>query len=263
MTFSPETLILQMHSWPPEAVWVLMLVICFSAVVLFNVFFGRAGLYVYIVVAVIGANIQVLKAVKFSVYSEPVALGTILFSSTYLATDILTEHYGLQAAKRGVWLGFAGYLLFTGLMLINLGYAPLTLEQAGTQMSWALPYQDHMSALFSPQPTFFVAGMLAYLASQFYDVWLFERLRIKTHGRHLWLRNNVATVLSALIDNTVFSLLAWIVFAAEPLPFSTVFWTYILGTYGLRLIVAVLDTPFVYLGRRCRPLISDNLSIVH
>ena len=77
-----------------------------------------------------------------------------------------------------------------------------------------------------------------------------------TGGRWLWLRNNASTAASSLIDNTIFSVLAWVVFAADPLPWSTVIFTFILGTYWLRLLVAVMDTPILYLSRLVRPAAS-------
>jgi len=250
--------ILTLQSWPPEFLWLLMLLTCFSSVLLLYRFFGTAGLYVYIVLAMIGANIQVLKAVQFGLYPEPVALGTILFASAYLATDILAEQHGAKAAQKGVWLGFAGYLIFTVLMLLNLGFAPLTPEQAGETMAWALPYHEHMAALFTPAPTFLIAGMCAYLLSQLHDIWLFSRLKAHTGGRFLWLRNNASTLLSALIDNAIFSILAWIVLASDPLPWQTVLVTYILGTYWLRVIVALFDTPFIYLACYWSPNNDDS-----
>lgn len=242
-----------LQTLPPELIWPLVMLWCFGTLVIMHRLFGAAGVYVYIVTAILGANIQVLKAVKFSIYPAPVALGTILFSSTYLATDILTECYGPAVARRGVILGFISYLFFTGVMILTLGYAPLTPEQAGESMAWAVPYQGHLEALFLPSPGLFIAGMAAYLVSQFNDVWIFQRVRQATGGRFLWLRSNVSTAVAALIDNTVFSLLAWMVFAPQPLTFHTVLVTYILGTYWLRLVVSVLDTPFVYLATRWRP----------
>lgn len=242
-----------LQNLPPELIWPLMLFWCFGCLVVMHRLFGEAGVYVYMVAAILGANIQVLKAVKFSVYPGPVALGTILFSSTYLATDILAERYGPASARKGVMLGFVSYLFFTGAMILTLGYSPLTPEQAGVSMAWALPYHKHIEALFLPSPAFFIAGMTAYLVSQLNDVWIFQRVRQATHGRFLWLRTNVSTAVAALIDNTVFSILAWIVLAPQPLPFRTVLFVYILGTYWLRLVVSVLDTPFVYLARRWGP----------
>ena len=101
-SLSPDAIIASLQSGPPEFVWLLLLIVCFSAVLILSRLFGEAGLVAYVVVALLGANIQVLKQVQFSVYDDPVALGTILFASTYLATDILTEHYGRSAARRAV-----------------------------------------------------------------------------------------------------------------------------------------------------------------
>jgi len=245
-----STVIELMNQQQPEMIWILTLACCFTCIFLLNRFFGPAGLYVYIAVAIIGANIQVLKAVKFSLYPAPVALGTILFSSAYLATDILGEEFGPKVARRGVWLGFIGYLFFVIMMFLTLGFAPLTPEQAGEAMAWALPFHEFIAALFTPQAALFAAGMIAFLTSQLHDVWLFNLLKRKTGGKKLWMRNNISTMVSALIDNTIFSVLAWIVFASSPLPFKTVLITYIFGTYWLRMIVAALDTPFMYLAKQ-------------
>jgi len=238
---------------PPELLWPLLVVVCFGSVLVLHRIFGEAGLYAYVVVAILGANLQVLKAVQFSVFSAPVALGTVAFSSTYLATDVLAERYGPRSARKAVMLGFAGYLVFTILMVLTMGFAPLTAEQAGGEMAWAVANHEHIVALFKPAPALFAAGMASYLLSQLHDVWLFDRLKSATRGRHLWLRNNASTALSALIDNFVFSLLAWVVFAAEPLPLATVLVVYVAGTYWLRLLVALLDTPVIYLARRWGP----------
>ena len=253
VSIDPTDLIAALNAAPPELVWVLLLLICFTAALVLLRLFGATGLYVYIAVAVIGANLQVLKPVQFSVFADPVALGTILFASTYLCTDILTEHYGRAAARRGVLLGFSAFLLWTVLTLLTLGFAPLTPDQAGEPLAWALPVHDAMAVLVTPVPALFVAGMTAYLLSQYHDIWLYRLLWRLTGGRYLWLRNNLSTAVSALIDNIVFSVLAWVVFAPEPLAWQALVFTYILGTYGLRLMVAALDTPFLYLSRLAVP----------
>lgn len=245
-----QALISWLQTLPPELLWLAELLVCFSSVLILERVFGAPGLYAYVVTAILAANIQVLKAVHFSVYSEPVALGTILFSSSYLATDILCERYGTEAAKLAVLLGFASYLLFTVMMVLTIGFAPLTSRQAGPDMAWAIENHDHIAAIFSNSPALLLAGMSAYLTSQFFDIWIFDKIKKSTGERHLWLRNNVSTAISALIDNTVFSLLAWIVLAENPLPLKTVLIVYILGTYWLRLFVALLDTPFIYLACR-------------
>ena len=80
--------------------WLIMLIFCFSSILFFLKFFGYVGLYVYSTIAVIVGNIQVLKTVDFFYTPEPVALGTLLFASTFLCTDILSEHYGKEKAQK-------------------------------------------------------------------------------------------------------------------------------------------------------------------
>jgi len=259
MDFISEKIITAMNAWPPEAIWVLMLIICFLTILAANRFYGPSGLFAYIAVSIIIANIQVLKAVQFNLYPEPVALGTILFSSTYLATDILGENYGIKKARNGVFMGLFAHLFFSIIMLFTLGFSPLTPEQAGEAMAWALPYHDHISKLFTLQFSLFFAGLAAYLISQLYDIWFYDWIKRKTKNRYLWLRNNLSTMVSALIDNTVFSVLAWIVLSSNPLPFMTVLVTYILGTYWLRLFIAVLDTPMIYLSKKWKYVGENNV----
>lgn len=250
---SPEPLVLWLQTLSPELLTVIHAGLCFGAILLALRLFGAAGLYVYVAVAVIGANVQVLKPVQFGVYADPVALGTVLFASTYLVTDILTEWYGRAAARRAVWLGFSAFLLWTVVMVLTLGHRPLTPEEAGEGLAWALGVHDAMALLFTPATAFFAAGMIAYLTSQFTDIWIYQTIRRLTHERHLWLRNTLSTWISALVDNTIFSVFAWVIFAPEPMAFEPLVFTYILGTYLLRVALGLLDTPFIYLARRIAP----------
>ena len=63
-----------------------------------------------------------------------------------------------------------------------------------------------------PFPSFFAASMIAYLFSQYFDVWFYKKLLIITNKKFLWLRNNLSTMTSSLLDNTIFSIFAWIIF---------------------------------------------------
>ena len=248
-----HNLIISAHDLPPEAMWVLMLAVAFGATLLMLRLFGQAGLIMVVVVGLIGANIQVLKIVQFGVLPDPVALGTVLFATTYLSTDILNEYYGKEAAHRAVWLGFAALVLHLFYMMLTLSFRPIDPASVGADYGWAVGMQGAIEQVFLPQPALLLAGLTAYLLSQHHDVWAFHRLREVSDGRMLWLRNNASTALSALIDNTVFSVLAWVVLASEPLGWRPLIFTYILGTYVLRLLVALFDTPVMYAARFCLP----------
>lgn len=210
-------------------------------------------MYIYTVIAIFVANIQVLKIVDFPFFENPIALGTILFSTTFLTTDILAEYYGTKYARKNILIGFVSFLVLTILMLFTMGFTPLNESSAGDDYSWALPLQENLLGIFIPFPSFFAASMIAYLLSQYFDVWFYKKLLDITNKKFLWLRNNLSTICSALLDNTIFSIFAWIIFNPNPLDFNTVLFTFILGTYILRLIIALFDTPFIYLAKYFLP----------
>ena len=232
--------------------WIFFLFFCLFVILLFLKLFGEVGMYIYTVIAIIAANIQVLKIVNFPFFDNPIALGTILFSTTYLATDILAEYYGTNYARKNILIGFVSFLIMTLFMLFTLGFPPLD-ASVGSDYSWALQVQENLMGIFMPFPTFFVASMIAYIISQYFDVWIYAKISEITNKKFLWVRNNISTMTSALLDNTIFSIFAWIILNPDPLDFNTVLFTFILGTYILRIIIAIFDTPFIYLAKYFLP----------
>ena len=107
-------------------------------------------------------------------------------------------------------IGFVSFLVMNIFMLFTMGFSPLDEITAGNEYSWALPVQENLLGIFLPLPSFFVASMIAYLLSQYFDVWFFEKLSIITDKKFLWFRNNLSTMTSSLLDNTIFSIFAWI-----------------------------------------------------
>ncbi len=250
----PQNIINLISNQNTEVVWFIMLILCFLSILVFLRLFGYVGLYVYSAIAIIAANIQVLKQANFNFFSSinekiipfyepsPIALGTILFASTFLCTDILSEYYGKEKARTNVLIGFCSFFLMTILMLVTIGIQPAEGE-------WVSMVQNSLAILFTPMTSIFVASMIAYLISQYFDIWFFNYLKTISSNKLLWLRNNVSTAVSSLIDNTIFSIFAWIILNPNPFPLSDVIMTFILGVYLLRVFIALLDTPFVYLAK--------------
>ena len=236
-----------LNSFHTFVLWLIMLFFCFSSVLVFLKLFGHVGLYVFSALAVIIGNIQVLKTVDFFYSPEPVALGTVLFASTFLCTDILSEHFGKEKAKKNIIIGFSSFLFMTIIMLITIGFKP-------SANDWA---QESLANVFTPMSRFFIASMIAYLISQYFDVWIYSVIKRFTKNRFLWLRNNLSTILSSLLDNTVFSLLAWIILNPDPETLYNVIMIYIFGTYVLRILIAIIDTPFMYFSRFFLPKNND------
>jgi len=143
---------------------------------------------------------------------------------------------GQREARRAVWIGFYVQISFT----IMIAIAALFMA---AESDFAHP---HFRALFRILPRITLASMVAYLGSQFYDVWMFQKIRARFPERKfLWVRNTLSTLSSQLIDTLLFCAVAFFgVFSGAVL--VEIFIT----TYLLKLIVALCDTPFIYLLTR-------------
>ncbi|HNB26607.1 MAG TPA: queuosine precursor transporter [Alphaproteobacteria bacterium] len=249
-------LVAGLNALPTEAMLVIELAVVFSLIPLVLRPFGAAGMFIFIAIGIVAANVQVLKAATFAFYAAPIPLGTVAFSATYIATDVLTEYYGRAVARKAVWLGFSAMLLMTVMMILAMGYKPMGAEEAqASGMEWALPNAEHIAALYMPQATLLIAGLTSYLISQFNDIFVFQKIRQWTGPGQLWARACGSTAVSALVDNTVFSTLAWMVFPwllgqhDQVVDLQTLVFTFILGTYWIRLFMAFVEAPFMYAAR--------------
>ncbi len=216
-----------------EILWIGLLLVCFVTVILAYKLFGKVGLYIWTATAVILANIQVMKTIE--VFGLVTALGNVVYSSLFLVTDIMNENHSKDDAQKAVWIGFFVLISMTLIMQITLLFIP---DESDV-------LSGHIASIFSFMPRIAFASLTAYLISQFHDVWFFDRLKKEFGGKKLWLRNNLSTITSQLIDNIVFTLIAFIgIFS----------WSVILQIFItsliLKIIVAFFDTPFVYIARK-------------
>jgi len=218
-----------------ELLWIEMMIGCFLLIILAYTLFGRTGLYVWTAMAIILANIQVLKTIEL--FGLVTSLGNVLYSSTFLVTDILNEMYTKKEAKKAVWIGFFALIATTLIMQITLYFTP----HASDFIS------PHIEAIFSLLPRIALASIIAYIVSQTHDVIIFAKLKKGFKGKHLWLRNNLSTVSSQLIDNIIFTLIAFIgVFSWQII--VEIFIT----TMVMKLVIAGFDTPFIYWDKRIK-----------
>lgn len=208
-----------------------------GAIAFLQRFFGKGGLYAYMGVAMIIASIQVIKLTDIPLYDNPIPMGTTIFASLFLCNDLINERYGRTAALKGIWLSFILYGFFSLLMYLTL-YFP-------TASDYPAP-QDALWTLFAPSATLWAAGMTSYVASQYYGTWVFSTISRLTHRQALWLRAALSLVIASLIDNTLFSWLAWRFLASDPVTWPVLWWTYIWGTLGIRCILSFISIPALY-----------------
>ncbi len=221
-----------------EILWLAMLLANFLLIILAYKLFGKWGLIMWIPISVIVANIQVIQTVEL--FGLVATLGNIVYASSFLVTDILSENYGKEEAKKAVWIGFFSLIAMTLLMNLALAFQPL----AGDE--FAATTHDATSTIFSLMPRIAVASLAAYFLSQRHDVWAFHFWKKRfPKNSQLWLRNNLSTMISQLIDSIVFVLIAFYGVFETPVLIEIFITTYI-----LKFVVAAADTPFVYWGKR-------------
>ena len=182
---------------------------------------------------VILANIQVMKLV--SLFGMTATLGNILYGTSFLATDILSENYGKKDANLAVHIGFFMLLMMVVVMKFAILFIPNPHDMA----------HEALSKIFGLTPRVAGASFCAYACSQYHDVWMFHLLKDKTHDKHLWLRNNVSTMVSQAIDTGIFVGVAF--YGMYP---TNVLLSLFLSTYVIKWIVALSDTWCVYLARK-------------
>ncbi len=219
-----------------EVLWFIFALINFLLVISIYRIFGKAGLLVWIGMSTVIANMQVLKTVEL--FGMTATLGNIVYGTIFLATDIINEKYGKNEARKAVWLGFFTLITMTVVMQFALQFHPDESDVA----------HGALSEIFNLVPQVAVGSLLAYIISQNIDVVIFAKLKQKFSGtRFLWLRNNLSTMISQLVDTSVFTVIAFWHFLTTDLE---IWLSIFISTYVIKFLVSALDTPFMYLAKK-------------
>lgn len=183
-----------------------------------------------------------------------IAVGVLPYPITFLCTDFISEFYG---RKRANFVVFVGLLLNVWVVLIIwLGGALPGFETIDPatgaivrDAAGRLPVFFEIRALTFGAVT---ASMIAYMAAQFCDVWVFHFWKRVTRGRLLWLRNNGSTMVSQLVDTVAVILITHYYAHALPVdpaqPLARQLALFILTGYAFKFVIALFDTIPFYIG---------------
>ena len=162
------------------------------------------------------------------------SVGILPYPITFLITDLISEIYGKIAANRVVTAGIFASFFSMGILLIA-DYVP-AMESSPVDNAT-------FTQVFSLSPLAVLASMIAYLLAQFIDIRIYHFWKKLTDGKMLWLRNNFSTFASQFLDTfsvvcllSVFGVLPW-----------DLFFGLVLSGFIFKVIVALLDTPLLYL----------------
>lgn len=222
-----------------ELILTVSLLVLFTATVFIYKFLGKTGIFAFSVVVTIMANIEVLLLVR--AFGMEQTLGNVLFASTFLMTDILSEMEGKKTANRAVYLGM---LAAVSMVVISQSWFLYTPADG----DWARP---HIEAIFSTTPRLLFASLLGYIVSQkldvflYHKIWAFTEKRSGDKNRFLWVRNNGATLTAQIVNTLIFNLVAF--YGMYP---TKTLVSIIISSYLIYVVTSLLDTPFLYLARK-------------
>lgn len=223
-----------------ELLWLTTLVADLGCTLLLYRLFGKAGLQIAIATAIILANLQGPKLTM--IFGLQTSLGVIFYSSIFFATDVLSENYGKAAANKAVRMGFAVSVIVLLMLSLALLYLPSSKSETA---EFSTSIHNAFSTIVNFTPRFIFGSLLAYYISQHFDVWAFHKIKAISRGRWLWLRNNLSTMSSQVVDTLIYSLVAWwgIVDLRTALALGA-------AKYIFKLAIAMIDTVFIYWARR-------------
>jgi uncharacterized integral membrane protein (TIGR00697 family) len=154
-----------------------------------------------------------------------------LFPFSYILGDVLTEVYGYAMARRAVWLGFfaQGFAAAVCWLVLLLPPAP----------GW--PHQSAFETVFAQAPRITFASLTAFWVGEFLNSYVLAKLKIRTQGRHLWLRTVGSTVVGEGADSLIFYPLAFYGVWPNELLFSVM-----ATNYGIKVLWEAACTPLTY-----------------
>lgn len=173
-----------------------------------------------------------------SILGLRVSVGVFFMPVLFLVTDIIGEVYSSKEAQHFVNCSTAMLLLLFASTYISIRIKP--------NPTWSL--QEEYALVFGSSMRMTLASLVSFVISQKLDVFIFGAVKRITGERHLWIRNNLSTITSQFIDTTVFDFIAFY-HLTEKYTVSFVF-SLIIPYWAFKVVFALLDTPFCYLGVR-------------
>ena len=186
---------------------------------------------------IITGNLIFQKFIIISIfsYSLEISVGVLLYPLTFLISDLVTEFYGKVSAKLMVKIA-----AFCSLVILGL----VSLSDLLNATEWSVVDNDIFHIVFNAYGIGAIASIIANYFGQITDIHAFSYIKFLTKGKHLWLRNNVSTILGQIVDSILvisilcfFDIISW-------KQFLIVF----LSSLSFKVIAALLDTPICYLG---------------
>ena len=217
-----------------EPKFLLLALLYFAAVVFIYKFIGKSGMYVFSIFSTLAMNVSGCRMI--SLFGIPTGVGLIFYAATYLCTDILSENHGKDEAQKAVKYSFIAMMLWALTSQAVLWFTPHPKDFFG----------EGLTKILTLSPRLLVSSTIAFVVSQKFDVFMYHFIWKKTgnNKKMLWLRNNIGTLSSQVLDTSVHIFLLYTGIYSLSIMLSLIATKCI-----FKILLAFLDTPFIYLAR--------------
>ena len=157
--------------------------------------------------------------------------GVLFFPISYIFNDVLTEVYGYARARKVVWAGF-GAIVFASFM----SWVVVTLPPA---ICWN--DQRAYETVFGQTPRIVFASLTAFFIGEFANSYVLAKMKIKTSGKHLWIRTIGSTIVGEGVDSAVFYPVAFMGVWSNSLVVQVM-----LSNYTIKVLWEAVITPVTY-----------------
>ena len=196
--------------------------------------FGKAGLVAAIVVNIILVSTFGAKLVHL--FGVTTNAGNVSYACVFFAATLLNEYYGRREAVLSVIIGFASLVLF-------MTMSQFVITMTGLPETFTI--SQSMAVVFKAVPRVAFASMVAYVCASGVHIWLYDFIKKFTKQKQLWLRNIASALVGQAIDSVLFFSIAF----AFLVP-NIDLWQAMLAGFLLKVLVALISTPFLYASKR-------------
>lgn len=156
----------------------------------------------------------------------------VLFPITYILNDVFTEVYGFNKSKFITWLSF-----FCNLIMVIMFYVAIKIPGSSD-----FTIQNEFESILGSTPRILFASFVAFLVGSLSNAIILSKLKVKTNGKHLYIRTIASTLVGEALDSLIFFPIVFV----GTLDFDVIF-RMILNVYVLKVMIEVLFTPITYL----------------
>ncbi|MBA2652396.1 MAG: queuosine precursor transporter [Tatlockia sp.] len=187
---------------------------------------------IFFVVSFIISNLLATKIANLWFFDFPA--GMVTFPLSYIFSDILTEVYGFQRARQLLW-----FTIFCECFVLVAISAAVSLPSADFWHG----QNDYQNVLL-PQYFISFASCLAFFLGDFVNSRYLSKQKLKHGNNFIKTRFIGSTALGVLVDNSIFTLLAYApLFFSNDIPFKHMIWL-ILSQYFIKVSCETLMVPF-------------------